>query len=127
MRIALVASRVFARSPGVIAIAQELSEELRELLLDIRREHPSASVSLILATLTEEGYFEKSKVSEPTVRRLFAAAGLPRRAKRGEGGTKTRLRWQAEDVAEESHRPPSSQTSGYVQPARTALAAAPRG
>jgi putative transposase len=76
--------------------AQELSEELRELLLAIRREHPSASVSLILATLTEEGYFEKSKVSEPTVRRLFAAAGLARRAKRGEGGTKTRLRWQAE-------------------------------
>jgi transposase InsO family protein len=76
--------------------AQELSAELRELLLDIRREHPSASVSLILDTLTEEGYFEKTKVSEPTVRRLYAAAGLPRRAKRGEGGTKTRLRWQAE-------------------------------
>jgi putative transposase len=75
--------------------AQELSEELRELLLDIRREHPSASVSLILDTLIEEGYFEKTKVSEPTVRRLYAAAGLPRRAKRGEGGTKTRLRWQA--------------------------------
>ncbi len=35
--------------------AQDLSEELRELLLDIRREHPSASVSLILDTLTEEG------------------------------------------------------------------------
>ncbi len=76
--------------------AQALSEELRELLLDIRREHPSASVSLILDTLTEEGYFEKATVSEPTVRRLYAAAGLPRRAKRGEGGTKTRLRWQAE-------------------------------
>jgi len=75
--------------------AQELSEELRELLLDIRREHPSASVSLILDTLIEEGYFEKTKVSEPTVRRLYAAAGLPRHAKRGEGGTKTRLRWQA--------------------------------
>ena len=52
-------------------------------MLDIRREHPSASVSLILATLTEEGYFEKSKVSEPTVRRLYAAAGLSRCAKRG--------------------------------------------
>ena len=76
--------------------AQELNPELRELLLDIRREHPSASVSLILCTLIEEGYFEKAKVSEPTVRRLYAAAGLPRRAKRGEGGTKTRLRWQAD-------------------------------
>jgi len=76
--------------------AQELSEELRELLLDIRREHPNASVSLILDTLIAEGYLEKTKVSEPTVRRLYAAAGLPRHAARGEGGTKTRLRWQAE-------------------------------
>jgi putative transposase len=76
--------------------AQALSDELRELLLDIRREHPSASVTLILKTLTEEGYFEKGKVSEPTVRRLYAAANLPRRAKRGEEGTKTRLRWQAD-------------------------------
>lgn len=75
---------------------QELSEELRELLLDIRREHPSASVSLIVDTLTAEGYFDKTKVSEPTVRRMYAAAGLPRRAKRGEGGKKARLRWQAE-------------------------------
>lgn len=76
--------------------AQALTEELRELLLDIRREHPSASVGLILETLIGEGYFEKEKVSEPTVRRLYAAAHLPRRAKRGEDGTKTRLRWQAE-------------------------------
>jgi transposase InsO family protein len=75
--------------------AQALSEELRELLLDIRREHPTASVSLILDTLSGEGYFERGKVSEPTVRRLYAAANLPRRAKRGEGGTTTRLRWQA--------------------------------
>jgi putative transposase len=77
--------------------AQELSEELRELLLDIRREYPSASVSLILNTLIDEGYFDKAKVSEPTVRRFYAAAGLPRQAKkRGEGGKKTRLRWEAE-------------------------------
>ena len=53
-------------------------------------------MSLIIDTLTEEGYFEKTKVSEPTVRRMYAAAGLPRRAKRGEGGTKTRLRWQTD-------------------------------
>ena len=76
--------------------AKALSEELRELLLDIRREHPNASVSLILDTLSAEGYLDRSKVSEPTVRRFYAAAHLPRHAKRGEGGTKTRLRWQAE-------------------------------
>lgn len=76
--------------------AQELSDELRALLLDIRREHPDASVPLILKTLVDEGRLEAGKVSEPTVRRLYAAAGLRRRAARPEGETKTRLRWQAE-------------------------------
>jgi transposase InsO family protein len=68
-------------------------------LLDIRREHPSASATLILDTLTEEGYFEKDTVSEPTVRRLYKAANLPRCPKRRESGEKaaaTRLRWQAD-------------------------------
>ncbi|XXV01698.1 DDE-type integrase/transposase/recombinase [Sorangium sp. So ce1153] len=76
--------------------AQELSEELRALLLDIRREHPDASVPLILKTLVDEGRLEAGKVSEPTVRRLYAAHGLRRRAARAEGEPKTRLRWQAE-------------------------------
>ncbi len=76
--------------------AQELTEELRTLLLDIRREHPDASVPLILRTLVDEGRLEEDKVSEPTVRRLYAAAGLRRRTVRPEGESKTRLRWQAE-------------------------------
>ncbi|WP_437991857.1 DDE-type integrase/transposase/recombinase [Sorangium sp. So ce145] len=76
--------------------AQGLSEELRTLLLDIRREHPDASVPLILKTLVDEGRLEAGKVSEPTVRRLYAAHGLRRRAARAEGESKTRLRWQAE-------------------------------
>jgi transposase InsO family protein len=77
--------------------AQELSEELRSLLLDIRREHPDASVPLILKTLVDEGRLDVGKVSGPTVRRLYAAHGLRRRAARTEGGeSKTRLRWQAE-------------------------------
>ncbi|WP_437875554.1 DDE-type integrase/transposase/recombinase [Sorangium sp. So ce513] len=76
--------------------AQELCEELRALLLDIRREHPDASVPLILKTLVDEGRLEAGKVSEPTVRRLYAAHGLRRRAARAEGASKTRLRWQAE-------------------------------
>jgi putative transposase len=76
--------------------AQDLTEELRTLLLDIRREHPDASVPLILRTLVDEGRLEEGKVSEPTVRRLYAAAGLRRRAARPEGEPKTRLRWQAE-------------------------------
>jgi len=76
--------------------AQDLSEELRTLLLDIRREHPDASVPLILKTLVDEGRLDEGKVSEPTVRRLYAAHGLARRAARAEGESKTRLRWQAE-------------------------------
>ena len=76
--------------------AQELPIELRELLLDIRREHPDASVPLILKTLVDEGRIEPHKVSEPTVRRLYAAHQLRRRAARPEGESKTRLRWQAE-------------------------------
>ncbi|WP_437894231.1 DDE-type integrase/transposase/recombinase [Sorangium sp. So ce124] len=76
--------------------AQGLSEELRTLLLDIRREHPDASVPLILKTLVDEGRLEATQVSEPTVRRLYAAHGLRRRAARAEQEPKTRLRWQAE-------------------------------
>ena len=76
--------------------AQQLPDELRALLLDIRREHPYASVPLILKTLVDDGRLEAGKVSEPTVRRLYAAHGLRRRAARVEGEPKTRLRWQAE-------------------------------
>lgn len=76
--------------------AQELSDDLRTLLLDIRREHPDASVPLILKTLVDEGRLEEGKVSEPTVRRLYASHGLRRKAERPEGEKKTRLRWQAE-------------------------------
>jgi putative transposase len=77
-------------------VAQDLSDELRDLLLDIRREHLDASVPLILKTLIEEGRLEAGQVSEPTVRRLYAVWGLQRRAARPEGEPKTRLRWQAE-------------------------------
>jgi putative transposase len=76
--------------------AQDLSDELRTLLLDIRREHPDASVPLILRTLTDEGRLEEGTVSEPTVRRLYAAAGLRRRAASPQDEPRTRLRWQAE-------------------------------
>ena len=76
--------------------AQELNEELRTLLLDIRREHPDASVPLILRTLMDEGRLEENKVSEPTVRRLYASNGLRRRAAGPEKDPRTRLRWQAE-------------------------------
>jgi transposase InsO family protein len=76
--------------------AQELTEQERELLLDIRREYSDASVPLILKTLVGEGRLDAGKVSDPTVRRLYAAHGLRRCAAHPDEGSKTRLRWQAE-------------------------------
>jgi transposase InsO family protein len=74
--------------------AQEIEPDLRGLLLDIRREHPSASVPLILGTLIDEGRLEQGVISEPTVRRLYVQHGLQRRAATPESESKTRLRWQ---------------------------------
>jgi transposase InsO family protein len=74
---------------------RELAPELRELLLDIRREFPTASVPLILRTLTIEGRLDNGAVSAATIRRLYRQQGLAKLAsKKGEAGTKTRLRWQ---------------------------------
>jgi putative transposase len=72
---------------------RDLTPEQRTLLLDIRREHPTASVPLILRTLVLDGRLPKDAVSATTVARLFRDAGLPRGV-RPEGHT--RLRWQAE-------------------------------
>lgn len=78
--------------------AQELSDELRTLLLEIRREHPAASVPLILRTLIDEGRLNEGCVSEPTVRRLYAAHGLQRCAsKSAKHPDRVRLRWQVDE------------------------------
>jgi putative transposase len=72
---------------------RELTPEQRELLLDIRREHPGASVPLILRTLVLDGRLAKGAVSATTVARLYREAKLPRGV-RQDGHT--RLRWQAD-------------------------------
>jgi transposase InsO family protein len=74
---------------------RDLPPELRELLCDIRREHPSASVPLILTTLAADGRLAKSKVKPTTVRRLLRERGLDRVALRDGSGPRTRQRWQA--------------------------------
>jgi putative transposase len=76
--------------------AQALSEAQRALLGDIRRDHPSASVPLILRTLVRDGRLGKGAVSEATVRRFFVEQGLDRVSLRKSATTTTRLRWQAE-------------------------------
>jgi transposase InsO family protein len=73
--------------------ARELTPAQRELLLDVRREHPGASAELILRTLVLDGRVRKGAVSVSTVTRLFRDAKLPRGVRRD---GHTRLRWQAE-------------------------------
>lgn len=75
---------------------RELNDEQRELLLGIRKEHPNASVPLILETLIADGRLEKNAISATTVRRLYTEHGLDRVSLGQSGGGKVRLRWQAE-------------------------------
>jgi transposase InsO family protein len=76
--------------------AQALKPEMKELLCEIRRENPSASVTLILRTLVADGRLDKGAVSPTTLRRLFVERGLDRLSLRDGDGGHTRLRWQAE-------------------------------
>jgi transposase InsO family protein len=75
--------------------ARELTDEQRELLLGIRREHPRATVSLILRTLELDGRIGKGAVSPSTVRRLYQEHGLER-LKLDAADGRVRLRWQAD-------------------------------
>ncbi|WP_437733601.1 DDE-type integrase/transposase/recombinase [Sorangium sp. So ce1335] len=74
---------------------RELDPVLRRLLCDIRREHPDASVPLILRTLRADGRLSAT-VSASTVRRLFRQEGLDKIPQRDGKGPTTRLKWQAE-------------------------------
>lgn len=74
---------------------RELSPTLRELLCDIRREHPAVSVTLMLRTLRADGRIGP-EVKACTVRRMLKERGLFRTTPtEAESGT-TRLRWEAE-------------------------------
>jgi transposase InsO family protein len=75
---------------------RDLTPELRDLLLEIRREQPHVSVPTILTTLVADGRLTEGSVSPSTVRRLFAERGLDRVALRHGARDKVRLRWQAD-------------------------------
>jgi transposase InsO family protein len=75
---------------------QELAAEQRQLLLDIREEHPTASVPVILRTLVAEGRLESDAISASSVRRFYQEKGFDRVALRNQARGKVRLRWQAE-------------------------------
>jgi transposase InsO family protein len=102
--------------------ARALAPELRELLLQIRGEYPSASVPLILRTLLADGRLEPGTVSAATVRRLYVQEGLDRIARRDGAGRKTRLRWQAERPGLLWHgdvcHGPALRIDGALQPLR---------
>jgi transposase len=83
--------------------ARELTEKQRKLLLDIRREHPRATTSLILRTLELDGRLEKGAVSVSTVRRLYKDSGLDR-LKLDAADGRVRLRWQADQILVLAHR-----------------------
>lgn len=74
---------------------RDLDPVLRELLCDIRREHPDVSVTLIVRTLHAEGRIGP-EVKVCTVRRMYAEKGLTRVAAADGKGEKARLRWQAD-------------------------------
>lgn len=75
---------------------KKLEPEQRQLLLDIRREHPHASAPVILRTLVADGRLQKNAISAMTVCRLYTDEGLDKIGLRAVDGSKTRLRWQAE-------------------------------
>jgi transposase InsO family protein len=79
---------------------QKLPAELRELLLDIRREQPAASVPTVLLSLQVAGRLAPGVTTASTVRRLYREHGLDRVSQKlaapvGERG-RLRLRWEAE-------------------------------
>jgi transposase InsO family protein len=72
-----------------------LTDEMRELICDIRRDHPTASVPLILDTLVRQGRLGQDTVSPSTVRRMLRRRGLTRQTGLDAKHSAQRLRWQA--------------------------------
>ena len=75
---------------------RNLTTEQRKLLIDIRREFPSATVPLILRTLISDGRIDAGAISVSGVQRLYRQHGLDRIPLRDGSSPKTRLRWEAE-------------------------------
>jgi transposase InsO family protein len=72
-----------------------LGDEQRQLLLQIRREHRSASAELILQEAIRNGIVAVGSVSVSTVRRLFAQADISRTSRTRANRRRTRSRWEA--------------------------------
>lgn len=90
--------------PRATGHAQALTEQQRELILEIRRERPGASVPLILRTLVAEGRIEPDAIQPAAVRRLLVAHGLGRQSRSRRGTSdRERRRWQVEKPSQLWH------------------------
>ena len=74
--------------------ARGLTDEQRELLIDIRLAHPRVSTSVIVRTLELDGRLARGAVSATTVRRLYRARGVDRKTLKAQDHD-VRRRWQA--------------------------------
>ena len=77
--------------------ARKLDDEQRDLLLQMRKENRSAAAELVLSEAVRNGIVAEGQLSEPTLRRLYRSAGLPRVSQRraSRKGDVQRRRWQA--------------------------------
>jgi putative transposase len=80
-----------------------LPSDVKELLLDIRRQHMSASTELILNAAIQHGVLEQGDVSLPTLRRMYARAGIPRQSAHRHARAKDRRRWEVDRVCQLWH------------------------
>lgn len=82
-----------------------ISEDQRETLLDMRREHPSAPAEIIRAEAIRHGVVAEEALSLSTLRRLYRATDLPRvsRKKADRPSDVQRRRWQAAAAGELWH------------------------
>ncbi len=84
--------------------ALTLTEEQRTLLVQMRREHRSASAELLLKQAVRHGIVAEGQLSLSTLRRLYRAADLPRLSKRrATRADVQRRRWQAAHPGELWH------------------------
>jgi len=82
----------------VRGFALKLTDEQRELLLEMRQEHPTASAELVLSEAVRHGVVTTDELKLTTLRRLYRSVGMPRVSRRvaNRPPDVQRRRWQAE-------------------------------
>lgn len=96
---------LFAARKGLAALkpvsrqrgsALAIDDDARQLLLDMRSEHPHVAADIILDEAVRNGVVKEGAVSAPTVRRLFAKAQLSRGVRDRPTRSRDRRRWEAD-------------------------------